>query len=189
MLGMGSLPKRSRVGTLRLTSWIRRSFGLSLLVSATVLVAYAGSGERPKEFKSPDAKLTAVVTPADKKRGFEKYESRISILRSGGVQVSMHDFSSEYGEHGYGVDQAQWTPDSQYFVCQMRNSGGHSPMYAPVVFWSRKTNHFYQLNDYTADRTFSIAAPNTVNVDSWPGLAPATVSLGGVKERQVTELR
>ena len=138
---------------------------------------------------SPDAKLTAVVTPAGKKRGFEKYESRISILRSGGVLLSMHDFSSEDGEHGYGVDGAQWTSDSQYFVCRMRNSGGHSPMYAPVVFSSRKTDRFYQLNDCTAYRIFSIAAPDKVNADSWPSLQPVTISLDGVKKGQVTELR
>ena len=173
---------------LKPASWTRRSLGSALLLAATVLVGSAGSGERPKEFKSPDARFTAVVTPADKKIGFEKYESRISILRGGGVQVSMHDFSSEDGEHGYGVDGEQWTPDSQYFVCRMRNSGGHSPMYAPVVFWSRKTNHFYQLNDYTADRIFSIAAPDRLNADSWPGLEPVTVSLGDLKKGQVTEL-
>ena len=167
----------------------------SEIVRASTFPGSYGSRRLP-EFrrKAEGAQVTrrqvhAVVTPADKKIGFEKYESRISILRSGGVQLSMHDFSSEDGEHGYGVDGAQWTPDSQYFVCQMRNSGGHSPMYAPVVFWGRKTNHFYQLNDYTADLTFSIAAPDKLHVNSWPRLEPATVSLGAVKEGQVTELR
>ena len=172
---MISLPDRSRVGT--------------LLAAATFLVAYPGAGERPKQFKSPDATLTAVVTLADKQKGLEKYESRISILRSGGVQISSQDFSSEDGEHGYGVDRAQWTYDSRYFICRMRNSGGHSPMYAPVVFWSRKSNHFYQLNDCTADRTFSITRPDQVSVDTWPGLNPATVSLDGLRADQVTELR
>lgn len=172
---MIGLPDRSRVGT--------------LLVAATFLVAYPGTGERPKQFKSPDTTLTAVVTPAGKKKGFEEYESRISILRSGGIQISRHDFSSEDGEHGYGVDQAQWTPDSRYFICRMRNSGGHSPMYAPVVFWSRKSNHFYQLNDYTADITFSIAGPDQVSVNAWPSMNPATVSLDGLRADQVSELR
>jgi len=141
------LLRRPLVRTLKPAPWIRRSLASALFLAATVLAGSTGSGERPKEFKSPDARFTAVIALADKKIGFEKYESRISILRSGGVQVSMHDFSSEDGEHGYGVDGAQWTPNSQYFVCRMRNSGGHSPMYVPVAFWSRKTNHFYQLND------------------------------------------
>lgn len=188
MFGMQSLPWRCQTGALRLGAWIRKPYGLSLLVTATLIAGYAASGERLHEFDSPDGRLRAVVTPADKRIGFEKYESRISILRRGGIQVGMHNFSSEDGEHGYGVDQAQWTPDSQYFVCRMRSSGGHSPMYAPVVFWSRKTSHFYQLNDYTAWRMFAITAPDNVNVDSWPGLAPATLSLGAMKEGQVNEL-
>ena len=184
-----NLLRRPRVRTLKPASWIRRSLGSALFLAATVLAGSGGSGERPKDFNSPDAGFTAVVTPADRKIGFEKYESRISILRSGGVQVSMHDFSSEDGEHGYGVDGAQWTPDSRYFVCRMRNSGGHSPMYVPVAFWSRKTNHFYQLNDYSAWRTFAIAAPDKVQVNSWPSLRPTTVSLDGMKDGHVTELR
>lgn len=189
MLGEKQLLMSWRVATLETASLTRKSLGVTLVMAATVLVGYAGSGVTPKEFKSPDGKLTAVVTPVDKKRGFEKYESRILILGRGGVKISRRDFSSEDGEHGYGVDGAQWTRDSQYFVCRMRNSGGHSPMYAPVVFWSRRTKHFYQLNDYTADRIFSIAAPDKVNVDSWPELDPATVSLESVKNNQVTELR
>ena len=150
---------------------------------------YTLAKERREEFTSPDSKLVAIVVPADKMKGFAKYESRILIHRIGGAQISIQDFSSTHGDHGYGVTGARWTPDSQYFVCQMRNSGGHSPLYAPVVFWSRKTNHFYQLKAYTADSTFRIAAPDKVIVNSWPGMQPATVSLGSVKEGEAMELR
>ncbi len=179
----------SPAGILKSKLQIRRFLAPAVLAAAMVLPGYAPAERIQKEFRSPDGKFVAVVAPADKKRGFEERESRISIVRPGGTQISMHDFSSEDGEHGYGVDGAQWTPDSQYFVCRMSSSGGHSPLYAPVVFWSRKTHHFYQLNAYTADRIFSIAAPDKVIVDSWPDLQPATVSLGRVKEDQVTELR
>ena len=154
-----------------------------------VLPGYAPAERIQKEFKSPDGKFVAVVAPADEKRGFEERESRISIVRPGGTQISMHDFSSRDGEHGYGVVGAQWTPDSQFFVCQMSNSGGHSPLYAPVVFWSRKTHRFYRLKAYTADRIFSIVAPDRIQVDSWPDLQPVTVKLSRLKEGQVTELR
>lgn len=180
---------RSPAGTLRPPLSIRRFLLPVVLATATVLFGYAPAKGRQEEFKSPDARLMAIVVAADKKKGFEKYESRILILRSGGAQIGMHDFSSPDGEHGYGVAGARWTPDSQYFVCRMSNSGGHSPMYSPVVFWSRKTNHFYQLKAYTANRTFTIAAPDKVIVDSWPDLQPTTVSLASVKESQVTELR
>ena len=181
---MGSL-----AGTLRSSLRIRRLLVPAVLAAATVLPGYAVAKGRQKEFKSPDGKFVAVVAPADKKRSFEERESRILILRGGGTQISMHVFSSKDGEHGYGFGGAQWTPDSQYFVCRMSSSGGHSPLYAPVVFWSRKTNHFYQLKAYTADRTFSIVAPDRIKMDSWPGLQPVTVKLSSVKEGEVTELR
>lgn len=61
-------------------------------------------------------------------------------------------------------------------------------MYAPVVFWSRKTNRFCQLNDYTADQAFSVIGPDRVKVSTWPDLHPATVSLSRLKKTQITEL-
>ena len=117
------------------------------MVAFALLVGYASPGEKLKSFKSPDGRLAAVVIPVSKQRGFEENESRISIQTNGGKQLLVHDFSSDDGQHGYGVDVAQWTPDSEFFVCQMRNSGGHSPMYAPVVFWAREKNRFYQLTN------------------------------------------
>jgi hypothetical protein len=168
---------------------MRRTSALALAVAFVLLVGYASPGVRLKSFKTPDGRLTADVTPISKQRGFEEYESRISIQTNGGKQLLVHDFSSDDGQHGYGVDVAQWTPDSQFFVCRMRNSGGHSPMYAPVVFWARKKNRYYQLISYTSDQTFAIVAPDKVKVDTWPGMNPATISLGGVKQTEITELR
>lgn len=180
---MGSPP-----GILRSKLQIRRLLVSAIFAAATILPGYAVAKGKQKEFKSPDGKLVAVVAPAGKKKGFEERESRISIVRPGGAQISMHDFSSRDGEHGYGVLGAQWTPDSQYFVCQMSSSGGHSPLYDPVVFWNRKTRRFYQLKAYTADHIFSVAAPDRIKVDSWPDLQPVTVKLSSVKESDVTEL-
>ncbi len=144
---------------------------------------------KSKVFVSPDKSLVATVIPADKQEGLEQLESRVEISSKGGSQLRMHDFSSDDGEHGYGEDGARWTPDSQFFVLRMRSSGGHSPTYAPVVFWSRKTHRFYQLNDCTADMTFSVTAPDRVSVDTWPGLKPVTLSLHSLQDRQVSKLR
>jgi hypothetical protein len=62
-------------------------------------------------------------------------------------------------------------------------------MYKPVVFWSRRTNRFYQLNDYTADETFSVTSPAKIAVATWPDLKPATVSLADVNGMKTTQLR
>jgi len=149
---------------------------------------YHASGESTRD-ESPDGIVTAIVAPAGKRAGSADSESRISVRRSYGSFLRTHDFSSADGQHGYGVDGAEWTPDSQYFVVRLRSSGGHSPMFAPVVFWSRKANRFYSLKDCTADQTFSVAAPDKVEVSTWPDMKPATVSLHEVKESEVTESR
>jgi len=141
-----------------------------------------------EKFVSPDKRLVAIVVPADKHEGYEELESRVEIHSRGGAPLCAHDFSSDDGEHGYGVDGAQWTPNSQFFVFRLRSSGGHSPMNAPVVFWSRKTNRFYDLKGYTADVTFSVTAPDNVSVDTWTDLRPATLSLHSLQEHQRTEL-
>jgi hypothetical protein len=179
---------RWTAGKIRSPLRIHRLLVSAILAAATILPGYAVAKGRQKEFKSPDGKFVAVVVPVDKKKGFEERESRISIVRPGGAPIGVHDFSSEDGEHGYGVIGAQWTPDSQFFVCRMSNSGGHSPLYVPVVFWSRRARHFYQLKAYTADRIFTIASPDKILVVSWPDLQPVTVSLSSVKESDVTEL-
>ena len=61
-------------------------------------------------------------------------------------------------------------------------------MYTPVVFWSRRKNCFYQLNDYTGDMTFSISAPDKVSLSSWPDMKPVTLSLHRLQESQITKL-
>jgi hypothetical protein len=149
--------------------------------------AQAGAVKGTRNFVSPDGEFSAVVIPSGKKDGSD--ESRVEIRNKNGRVICVHDFSSEDGEHGYGVDEAQWTPDRQFFVFRMRNSGGHSPMFAPIMFWSRSANRFYELIDYTADQSFSITAPDKVSVDTWPNLKPATVSLHELGKSQLTELR
>jgi hypothetical protein len=150
-----------------------------LILAISILIGLASPYE-PATLKSPDGQLTAVVSG--------KTESRISIQRSNGTQLRMHDFSSAGGQNGFGADGAQWTPDSQFFVIRLRSSGGHMPTYALVVFWSRKANRFYHLINYTADQIFSVAAPDKVNVSTWPDLKPKTVSLHSVTESERNEL-
>lgn len=142
-----------------------------------------GENGLAEDVESPDHQLRAVI----KQRG-QTGESQISILARDGSQIRAYDFSSVDGDHGYGVDGAHWTPDSQYFVVRMRSSGGHSPLFAPIVFWSRKANQFYSLKGYTGDITFVVLAPDRVRASTWPDMRDATVSLHGLKSTDITEL-
>ena len=152
---------------------------MPVLVLALYILIGLTSPNEPATLTSPDGQLTAVVSG--------KTESRVSIQRSDGTQLRVHDFTSADGQQRYVADGAQWTPDSRFFVIRMRSSGGHMPTYALVV-WSRKANRFYHLVNYTADEVFSVAAPDKVNVSTWPDLKSATVSLHNVTESERNEL-
>jgi hypothetical protein len=144
--------------------------------------AQTSRGSVTTNLVSPDGSLAAASLTS------KGVENRVEIQDAKRTVLCVHDFSSPDGEHGYGVDAAEWTSDSQFVVFRLRSSGGHMPMYAPVVFWSRSTNHFYQLDNYTADQSFSVTSPAKIAVETWPELAPATVSLrelGGVKVSQL----
>lgn len=164
---------------------------LLLVVSNRPVVSQsaAPSSSASKTYISWEGALEAIVLPAGKARGFENYESRVEIRRRNGALLQAHDFSSADGEHGYGVAVAQWTPDTRFFVFSMRNSGGHSPMYAPVAFWSRRTNRFYQLNNYTASQILSVESPDKVKLSTWPDMKPVTISLRTLPETEVTVLQ
>ena len=128
-------------------------------------------------YLSPDGQVVAAMIPSEKEKGRERAESRVEIRRKDGALLCVHDFSSADGEHGYGVDGAQWTPDSQFFVFPMSNSGGHMPLYVPVAFWSRSLNRFSRLDNFTASLTFSVVANDGVKVSTWPEMKPVTLSL------------
>ncbi|HXP46117.1 MAG TPA: hypothetical protein VN810_02510 [Terriglobales bacterium] len=166
---------------------------MGLLSLVAVLALGFGSVAAPHAkstaFLSPDKMLVATVIPAGKQEGAEGMESRVEIRRKDGARLRIHDFSSADGEHGFGVDGAEWTADSRFFVFRMRSSGGHSPTYAPVVFWDRTKNGFYQLNDYTADMTFSVTAPDKVSMNAWPDLKPVTIPLHALQDSQLSKLR
>ena len=63
---------------------------------------------------------------------------------------------------------ASWTPDSQFFVYNLANSGGHSPWHLPVHFFTRRAITVENLEDYIDDpptgEKFSVFAPDVIEV-------------------------
>jgi hypothetical protein len=86
------------------------------------------------EYRSPDGKYLAVVIPYPK-APHGSGESKIEI-HSKDVIVSSASYSSEDGEHGFGVERAAWSPDSKFFVYSMSSSGGHQSWHFPTYFIS-----------------------------------------------------
>src|ERR1044071_9390414 len=115
-------------------------FGLYFNLTAAhikgILLAMVFSGTAfvpSKIYGSSDGKVKAVILSVGKK-GYEERESRIEIRNAKGRLYRWKSFASADGEHGFGVAQSQWTPDSQFFIFSMSSSGGHQPWHQPIYF-------------------------------------------------------
>jgi hypothetical protein len=173
----------------RIQQVLQRRGALSLVFAIAIGPVVASGNSENTHTKSPDKHLVAVVSLVRNPTSHAATESTVSILTADGALLGKQDFSSQFGDQGYVVDGVKWTPDSQYCAFRMRSSGGHSPMFAPIVIWNRRTNHFYSLVNYTADIAFSVAAPDKVKASTWPRMKPATVSLHLLNDSDLSELR
>ena len=98
----------------------------------TVLVALALSNSLAQRkssvpklaYLSPDRELVAAIIPAG--TSWPRGEIRVEVRTRTGGTLAKSDYSSDDGEHGYGLAYAKWTPDSMFFVYSLENVGGHS---------------------------------------------------------------
>lgn len=159
-----------------------RSMGI---VGAIVLIGSLCTAQKQiissheDKFESPDGAITALVRFT--KTLESTSESRIELRTRGGRVLLKQDYSSEDGEHGYGVSKASWTPDSQFFVYSLESSGGHSAWHSPVQFFSRTQKKIVNLDDALNDAVmnpqFLVSAPDKVTVELWSSKERRTVSL------------
>ena len=131
------------------------------------------------KYPSPDGLFVAIVTSSHKPQATA--ESKVELHTSSGKLVAQRNYSSDDGEHGYGVTKAEWTPDSRYFVFSLESSGGHQPWHSPVQYFSRKDDSFLSLDDALNNAVmnpqFVIEAPAKVTVDLYFGNKTLTASL------------
>jgi len=122
---------------------------------------------------SPDKKLHATVLPADiSLDATPDMESRVVIRTVAGSTLNSHNHSSPRGANGYYVDQAQWSPDSQFFVYSLVSSGGHSPWSHPTMVYSVQANRFANLSAMIDGRPllsekFQFTSPHTLTATTW----------------------
>jgi hypothetical protein len=138
----------------------RRCLTLLAAVGALCVVSPARAARSWKEFRSPDGKLIARVIDVNR-----VHESRVEIHGSKGELLLRQDYSSSDMEHGQAIIKAAWTPDGEFFVFSMENTGGHSPLARPTFFYSRKQNRIFDLDQtvgYITESDFELQAPNWV---------------------------
>ena len=140
---------------------------------------------KPLIYPSPDAALRAVVLPVDVSLyATPDMESRVVIRTSKGDTLTSQDYSSPRGTNGYYVVNAQWSPDSQFFVYSMSSSGGHSPWSFPTMVYGHKRNFIAKFSDMiqgkpTISGDFSFSGPHTLVASTWkkPGVIDDKVTV------------
>ena len=103
---------------------------------------------------------------------YKSYESRLEFYSPRQELLCTLDYSSEDHEHGFGVVKAAWTPDNNYFVFSLTNSGGHQSWHYPTHFYNIQDSRIYSLDDYVegsgiSKGDFTLKAPNAVLTESW----------------------
>jgi len=117
-----------------------------------------------REYPSPDDTLIAVVNPIT---NHQSGESQIQIRRRSGQILYEKSYGSPDGQHGEIVDEAKWTPNSQFFVFSMYSSGGHQPWYSPIASYSRELNSISLIDSdglVTTDLHFRVFSPSSIEV-------------------------
>ena len=142
-----------------------KSLWLILNLAAMLTSALSNaSAEEVKGYPSPDGRFLAQVVRLPN-APYGSGESRIVLRSTKGRIVCSKDYSSEDGEHGYGVEKAAWTPDSKFFVFGLSSSGGHSAWHSPIGFVSSQQGKAYSLDDLVGpitDPDFEVAPPDVV---------------------------
>jgi hypothetical protein len=150
----------------------------------------------PQIFVSPDKATHASVLATDVSlHATPDMESRVVFRSSAGDTLTSQDYSSPRGANGYYVYNAQWSPDSQFFVYSMVSSGGHSPWSFPIMVYSRKKNLIAKFSDMingspTVSGEFQFSGPHILTASTWkqPGDLDHKVPISVDLEQAVEKL-
>jgi hypothetical protein len=139
---------------------------LAVVLFATSAVSLRRDG---REYKGKDG-TRVVILPIRKwtrEPAYKSYESRLEFYSPQHEMLCALDYSSEDHEHGFGIVNAAWTPDNNYFVFSLTSSGGHQSWHFPTHFYSTRDSKIYTLDDYIegsgiSQGDFTLKAPNEV---------------------------
>jgi hypothetical protein len=160
---------------------MRKHVYLWLLMCLAVSPSPAQEQSNPKlrqEYISPDKAVVVTVETT------KTHESRLEFHGNSGKLLAHVDYSSQDGEHGQGVAKASWTPDSQFFVYSLENTGGHQPWHSPVQYFSRRHDNILSLDEALKDAVtnpnFTVSAPDKVTVELYITKRKMTVALSSI---------
>jgi hypothetical protein len=83
-----------------------------------------------------------------------------------GSRLATYAFTSHDKQHGYRLTLRSGRQTRSTLFTDL----GHSPMFAPIVFWKEKSTSFYSLKKFTGDIAFDVAPPDLLKACNYPGL-------------------
>jgi len=133
---------------------------LLLLAGLSAEVADAAETAGPRCFGtgdvvSADGALTARVTRSGRATCGE---SKIEIFSADGHLLAIVDYTSNDGQGGEGVIQAQWSPDSQFLVFSLTQPPGRADRPYTVGIYSSKKNKVKTLPASKPEFSFAAGA-------------------------------
>ena len=143
---------------------VRSSCLQILLITSFCAVPVFVRTQHPQQIKSPDGSLRASITSLSKSCA----ENRLAIYTVSGALLYRKDFTSSDCEHGDVIMRGQWTADSRFFVFNVESTGGHQPGHKPVLFYSRRSNRLYRLENfigYIVAQDFTLEAPHIIRTE------------------------
>jgi len=147
-------------------------------ITLAVMLPWSGTAKSQNEYKAKGG-TRVVILPIGKLVGHQDAESKIEFYSPKNEMLCAVDYSSEDGEHGYGVVKAAWTPDQKYFVFSLTSSGGHQAWHAPTLFYVLRDNSIHSLDGYVdagiSKGAFTLKDPNIVLTEVWRAEQPTPV--------------
>jgi hypothetical protein len=147
-----------------------------VLVVLQILLPQISRSRAAKEYRSKEGRRVLV---ADFAKPESTIESKIEFYTADNRILCALDYSSEDGEHGFGVVKAAWTPDQKYFVFSLTSSGGHQAWHTPTLFYNLRDNSIYSLDSYVdagiSKGDFSLKDPNVVLTEVWRNQRPTPI--------------
>lgn len=122
--------------------------------------------------ESPDGMFRSHIT-TNRKSADVPPEFVLEVSHSGGRIAARGDYTSESGEHGLSLENAAWTPDSQFFIFTTVSSGGHMAWQYLTFFFDRRDNKIHDFNDFlppVAEGSFTLKAPDIITLTIWTPL-------------------
>ncbi|HTQ62005.1 MAG TPA: hypothetical protein VMI32_17405 [Candidatus Solibacter sp.] len=149
----------------------------TIAVAVFAVVPLCGKEGTRIEYKAKDGSR---VVAASKSHREATPESVLEFYSPENQRLCTLDYSSEDGEHGFGIVKAAWTPDGHYFVFSLTSSGGHQAWHSPTLFYSPRDNKIRRLDDYTTSSgisggSFRLKPPNIVLTEEWRNGTPVPV--------------